>query len=200
MNVGNMRLALRCAFRVTFLPFIKHEKRVWLCVSLSLRLFWGRHEALYLRAFDCDQISKTNLRSTAWPHWHSRRSPARVLSEVEQWPCGRIIGNDSLSRRRQRERYSNIRQSTSYSKSNNESSSIVCNADMHVGEVRKFCKLDGAGESLIRAAMGQMNLSARGYHRVLKLARTIADLAGSESIQAAHLAKALQYRPKLMIG
>jgi magnesium chelatase family protein len=84
--------------------------------------------------------------------------------------------------------------------SHGESKGIISNADMRVGEVRQFCKLDKAGESLIRAAMGQMNLSARGYHRVLKLARTIADLAGSESIQAAHLAEALQYRPKLMLG
>jgi magnesium chelatase family protein len=76
--------------------------------------------------------------------------------------------------------------------------SVVCNADMRVGEVRQFCKLDAAGESLVRAAMGQMNLSARGYHRVLKLARTIADLAGCEQIQAAHLAEALQYRPRGM--
>jgi magnesium chelatase family protein len=45
--------------------------------------------------------------------------------------------------------------------------------------------------------MGQMNLSARGYHRVLKLARTIADLAGCEQIKAAYLADALQYRPKV---
>ena len=80
------------------------------------------------------------------------------------------------------------------------SSGIICNADMRVAEVRQFCKLDEAGESLIRAAMGQMKLSARGYHRVLKLARTIADLAGSEQIQAAHLAEALQYRPRLMMG
>jgi len=48
--------------------------------------------------------------------------------------------------------------------------------------------------------MGQMNLSARGYHRVLKLARTIADSAGSDQIQAAHLAEALRYRSKLMVG
>ena len=78
-----------------------------------------------------------------------------------------------------------------------KSNAVISNADMRVGEVRLFCKLDDAGESLIRAAMGQMNLSARGYHRVLKLARTIADLAGCEQIQAVHLAEALQYRPKV---
>lgn len=77
---------------------------------------------------------------------------------------------------------------------------IVCNADMRVAEVRQFCKLDEAGDSLVRAAMSQLNLSARGYHRVLKLARTIADLAGSEQIQSVHLAEALQYRPKMMSG
>ena len=73
---------------------------------------------------------------------------------------------------------------------------IICNADMRVAEVRKFCKLDETGDNLIRAAMSQLNLSARAYHRILKLARTIADLAGSEHVQTPHLAEALQYRPK----
>ncbi|PWH16232.1 MAG: magnesium chelatase [Anaerolineae bacterium] len=77
---------------------------------------------------------------------------------------------------------------------------IMCNADMRVAEVRQFCKLDEAGDRLIRAAMSQLNLSARAYHRTLKLARTIADLAGSEHIQAAHVAEALQYRPKNVMG
>lgn len=71
---------------------------------------------------------------------------------------------------------------------------------MRIGEIRKFCKLDEASERLMRSAMIQMNLSARAYHRILKLARTIADLAGSEAIQSAHLAEALQYRPKMFVS
>jgi magnesium chelatase family protein len=68
---------------------------------------------------------------------------------------------------------------------------VACNADVRIAEVRQFCKLDETSESLMRSAMSQMNLSARAYHRILKLARTIADLAGSDAIQQAHLAEAL---------
>ena len=82
----------------------------------------------------------------------------------------------------------------------NQESKIVCNADMRVGEIRQFCKLQDEGQKLMRAAMSQMQLSARAYHRILKLARTIADLAGCEEIQSVHLAEALQYRPKLMLS
>jgi magnesium chelatase family protein len=70
------------------------------------------------------------------------------------------------------------------------------NADMGVAEVRAFCRIDDAGRSLLGAAMRQLQLSARAYHRILKLARTIADLAGSERIEVAHLAEAIQYRPR----
>ena len=68
---------------------------------------------------------------------------------------------------------------------------------MHPAEVRQFCQLDDPSRSLMRSAMNQMQLSARGYHRVLKLARTIADLAGEMDITSQHLAEALQFRPKL---
>ena len=68
------------------------------------------------------------------------------------------------------------------------------------GEIRQICRLQDESQSLMPAAMSQLNLSARAYHRILKPARTIADLAGSEEIQSAHLAEALQYRPKLMLG
>jgi len=70
---------------------------------------------------------------------------------------------------------------------------------MGVGEIRQFCQLQDEGQGLMRPAMTQLNLSARAYHRILKLARTIADLAGSEEIQSMYLAEALQYRPKLLL-
>jgi len=60
-------------------------------------------------------------------------------------------------------------------------------------------KLDEAGQSLLKAAMQQMHLSARAYHRALKLARTIANLVGSQEIQTAHIAEAIQYRPRRMV-
>jgi magnesium chelatase family protein len=76
---------------------------------------------------------------------------------------------------------------------------LHCNADMGPAEIRKFCKVDEAGKALLKAAMQQMHLSARAYHRILKLGRTIADLAGSEEIQTAHIAEAIQYRPRRMM-
>jgi magnesium chelatase family protein len=77
---------------------------------------------------------------------------------------------------------------------------ISANADMRPAEVHKFCDLDATCTNLMKTAMAQLQLSARAYHRVLKLARTIADLAGSERIGASHLAEALQYRPRMAEG
>ena len=71
-----------------------------------------------------------------------------------------------------------------------------CNADMGPSEVRQHCKLDEASTRLMKSAMQQMNLSARAFHRMLKVGRTIADLEGADNLTTKHLAEALQYRPK----
>ncbi|MHB0874975.1 MAG: magnesium chelatase subunit ChlI family protein [Anaerolineae bacterium] len=76
-------------------------------------------------------------------------------------------------------------------------SGLICNGDMGPAEVRTHCALSADAEGLMRAAMQQLNLSARAYHRVLRLARTIADLAAAPAITTMHLAEALQYRPRL---
>ena len=78
-----------------------------------------------------------------------------------------------------------------------EGTGIASNADMRPAHVRKHCALDEPCQALMKTAMRQLQLTARAYHRVLKLSRTIADLAGSEAITQVHLAEALQYRPKL---
>lgn len=75
---------------------------------------------------------------------------------------------------------------------------ILSNSDMAPAHIRKFCNLDESGKSLMKTAMQQMNLTARSYHRIIKLARTIADLAGEEQILPTHLAEALQYRQRMM--
>jgi magnesium chelatase family protein len=89
----------------------------------------------------------------------------------------RVIG----ARRRQHERFS--------SKKN-----ITCNARMGTRELKSHCALDEGTKELLKFAMTDLNLSARAYDRILKVARTIADLAGSENITSDHIGEAIQYR------
>ncbi len=70
------------------------------------------------------------------------------------------------------------------------------NAEMGPKDVREYCKVEPDAQSLLRQAMNTLHLSARAFHRTLKLARTIADLAGKEAIDSGHVAEAIQYRPR----
>ena len=70
---------------------------------------------------------------------------------------------------------------------------------MSVRDLRTFCELDDAAEKLLKQAADRLTLSARSYHRTIKVARTIADLAGEKSIAASHVAEALQFRQNLGI-
>jgi magnesium chelatase family protein len=76
---------------------------------------------------------------------------------------------------------------------------IVTNSEMNIPLVKKHCQTDEQGEMLLKNAVNNLHMSARGYHRILKLARTIADLADSPNITHNHIAEALQYRPKMEI-
>ncbi len=71
---------------------------------------------------------------------------------------------------------------------------VYCNAQMSSKMLRKYCAVDAEGQQLLKAAMLRMNLSARAYDRILKVARTIADMARSEQILTEHLAEAINYR------
>ena len=63
-------------------------------------------------------------------------------------------------------------------------------------EVKEFCQIEPSAQGLLRTAMKQLHLTARAFHRILKLARTIADLDGADTIKSNHLAEALQYRQR----
>jgi magnesium chelatase family protein len=70
----------------------------------------------------------------------------------------------------------------------------MCNARMGPDEMRKFCELDESCAELMKQAFEAMGLTARSYDRILKVARTVADLDGSDHIEAQHIAEAIQYR------
>ena len=103
------------------------------------------------------------------------------------------VATESSSEVSERVEASRTRQHLRFSESK-----LVCNAEMGPVEVREFCqrRLEEGATSLLRMAMNQLSLSARAFHRVLKLARTIADLSASDVITTAHLAEALQYRQR----
>jgi len=75
-----------------------------------------------------------------------------------------------------------------------EQGKLYANAAMQPAQIRRYCPVDGAVKDLLKSAIQQLGLSARAYDRILKVSRTIADLAGSPDIQVPHVAEAIQYR------
>jgi magnesium chelatase family protein len=105
---------------------------------------------------------------------------ADIVSRTEAESSAAIKARVMAARIRQRERFSGKK--------------IFANVQMGPGELREFCRIDPEGEKLLEAAVTKLGFSARAYDRSLKVARTIADLAGAGEISAAHLSEAIQYR------
>jgi magnesium chelatase family protein len=105
---------------------------------------------------------------------------ADIVSRTEAESSAAIKARVMAARIRQRERFAGKK--------------IFANVQMGPSELREFCRIDPEGEKLLEAAVTKLGFSARAYDRSLKVARTIADLAGAGEISAAHLAEAIQYR------
>ncbi len=124
-------------------------------------------------------------------HLDVRRVPFEKLASLEGGERSKLIrARVEAARKVQEARFAEL------GKTN-----ILVNGDMGgplvgLAEVQEFCAIDTDGKELMRSAVRQLELSARSYHRVLKLARTVADLAGEAEIRTEHLAEALQYRPR----
>jgi magnesium chelatase family protein len=104
-----------------------------------------------------------------------------LLGQPSGEPSATIRARVNQARDRQRKRFANRPR-------------LYCNAQMNAKEVKQFCHLDQASADLLHQSITRLGLSARAYHRILKIALTIADLAGEPQPQLPHLAEAIQYR------
>jgi magnesium chelatase family protein len=109
----------------------------------------------------------------------------KLTGTAQGEPSSEVRARVQAARERQRARFAGT--------------TLISNADMGPSDVRAYCTTDDSAQGLLKAAMQQLHLSARAFHRTLKLARTIADLAGAGSIGAVHAAEALQYRARRQV-
>jgi magnesium chelatase family protein len=107
--------------------------------------------------------------------------PEQLLGASADEPSRVVQARVEAARERQRRRFKG-------------EAGLVANAHMRSREVRRYCRLEAEGEELLRGALNRLGLSARAYTRILKVARTVADLAGADRISTTDLAEAIQYR------
>lgn len=140
------------------------------CNPLVIERYLGRISGPLLDRIDIH----LTVPAVAWQDLSSNGSRPEEPSAVIR---GRVEAAREIQRQRFRDRQA-----------------VRANAHMTARDIRQHCRLHPEAEGLLRAAMSRLALSARAYHRVLKIARTIADLAGTEILEPAHVAEAIQYR------
>jgi magnesium chelatase family protein len=130
----------------------------------------------YLNKISGPLLDRIDIHIEVTPVAFSELSTARSSE-----PSAKIRERVIIARKIQQERFKNH-------------PGVYCNAQMNEKLLRTLCKIDDAGQTILKNAMEKLGLSARAYTRILKVARTIADLDSSEDIKTQHLAEAIQYR------
>jgi magnesium chelatase family protein len=171
---------------------ITYPANCMLIVSVSLCPcgFWG------------DPVKECTCSASAIAH-HQKRMNGLLLDHIDVHIEVPRVDDEKLADKRNVETSEIIRRRVQVARERQlqrfVGTKLKGNAEMGPEEVREFCHVEPSAEKLLKAAMQQLHLSARAFHRVLRLARTIADLAGSEMIAATHVAEAIQYRPRVGI-
>ncbi len=135
---------------------------------------------------------------TQLAHYHARLSGPlldRIDLHVEVAPVPhRELGAAVADGERSRVVAARVAAARDRQRARFDGTGVACNAEMRARELQACARPDAAGAALLERAMASLGLSARAYTRVLKVARTIADLADAEGVAAAHVAEAIQYR------
>ncbi len=147
--------------------FFTHHEKTCRCTPLRIAQYIGKISGPLLDRIDIH----IEVPSTQYDE---------LTAAAEAESSAAIRGRVERARALQRERY--------------KEEKINCNARLTARQVRRHCRLDAAAQDLLRAAMTRLGLSARAYDKILKVSRTIADLAAADPIASAHVAEAVQYR------